>query len=97
MIDLELILVRDTQQVSKMFGIWPGFQFVSFFLGLSLFKKSPHVLRTFFGTPKCPTFLFGTFLIHLNAVMQYVRTLHLASSVFFIFGFVWTLVEVDGA
>lgn len=87
MIDLELILVRDTQQVSKMFGICPGFQFVPFSWDCPLLK-SLHVPRTFFGTPNCPTFFFGTLLIHLNAVMQYVRTLHLASSVFVMFGFV---------
>jgi hypothetical protein len=33
----------------------------------------------------------------LTAVMQYVRILHLASSVFVNFGFRWMLVEVNGA
>jgi hypothetical protein len=42
-------------------------------------------------------FVFGTFLIRLNAVMQCVCVLHLASAVFVIFGFVRMLVEVDGA
>jgi len=60
MIDLELILVRDTQQVSKMFGIWPGFQFVPFFLGPSPFKKSPCPENFFRETKMSHIFLLYT-------------------------------------
>jgi hypothetical protein len=86
-IDLELILVRDTQQVSKMFGIDQGSSLSHFSWDCPISKKVPMSPELLFGTPKCAAFLFGTFLIRLTAVMQYVRILHLASSVFVNFGF----------
>jgi len=49
-VDLELILVRDTQQVSKMFGILPGFCYRTFpVLGWACsFPSAQQACRSFF-------------------------------------------------
>ena len=94
MIDLELILVRDTQQVSKMFGIWPGFQFVPFFLGLSHFLKKSPCPKNFFQDAKMSC-VFIWYISHSfecgNAICSYPTTSK------FIVCYLWFWMNVSGS